>query len=155
MSENERPCTLVGLGISMDFTDNAMKDDNHRSGILRILVAGRAEWSIDWAIFKSPGGDICQIGSGNKVNELCDKTKETEKELAAFIQIFAIMNWDNVSRTYGSRNGEYKLIATWKAENTSIWYSTCDIEEKMIAEIIDLCERTYRSRTEPSSGQPD
>jgi len=155
MSKNKKPGTLVGLGISMDFTDNAMEDDKHRSGVLRILVAGRAEWSIDWTISTTPAGDICQIGSGDKAIQLCDKTKETEMELAAFIHIFAIMNWDNISRTHGSRNGKCTLLATWKAENASIWYSTYDLEEKMIAEIIELCERTCRFRTEPSSGEPD
>jgi len=155
MKKKEKSGTLVGIGISMDFTENAMKDEDRRSGILRILVAGRAEWSIEWTVILQPGDDIRQLGSGDNVYQLCDKTKETEVHIAGEFSQFAKNNWDNEFSWHGSRDGKCAHLATWKTENTSVWYTTYGLEEETIKEIIELCERTCKSRTEPSTGQPD
>jgi hypothetical protein len=152
MSTNRRTKTKVGIGISINHQNPPIVLGDSRSGTLRVLVAGRGEWTIDWAVYERQTMKYCQLGTAEKAHELF-YAEYAEEIIYNFLVTFATRNWD--SETTSEHPDDLENIATWEIENPRTYFSTSDLDEKTIKHLITICERTCKTRTEKSTGLPD
>ncbi|MEI7792506.1 MAG: hypothetical protein WCI57_03430 [Candidatus Berkelbacteria bacterium] len=149
MSTKEKSST-VGVGITIDFRDEALADEHIRIGTLRVMIAGRAEYTIDWKITNNDFA-TCEIGTKTKT-VLLESYDDAEVLLYSFLYSFTDDNWHKYAIVPNPTDDSKKTI--WEKKNPSIWYSSNNLNEKIIDQLATLCERTYRSRTGQSSGEP-
>lgn len=152
MSAKEKAKTTVGIGISINYKNPPIKMIYSCGGTLRILVAGIGEWEIAWAICEMDTMRMCQLGTEEKAHMLFVEDY-AEKIIFMFLEAFTRENWDQTITTHHPDDEE--VVAAWTVENPSIYYSTSDLDQKTICQLIGLCNRTCKSRTEVSTGEPD